>query len=57
MLSVVLAVVKAVMYLGHSDLRLFLSLDLSALFSNASAPLTCPLLPHVIFVWILCVCV
>lgn len=34
----VLAAVKAVMHMGHSDLRLFLSLDLSALFSSASAP-------------------
>lgn len=33
-----LAVVKAVMHMGHSDLILFLSLDLSALLSGASAP-------------------
>lgn len=37
-LSMVLAVVKAVMHMGHCDLRLFLSLDLSALLSTASAP-------------------
>lgn len=37
-LSMVLAVVEAVMHMGHCDLRLFLSLDLSALLSTASAP-------------------
>lgn len=38
MLSVVLALVRAVMHVGHSDLRLFFCLDLSALFCSASAP-------------------
>lgn len=44
-LSLILAAVKAVMHTGHSDLRLFLSLHLSALFSSTSAPslaLCCP---------------
>lgn len=45
-LSVVLAVVKAVMNMGHSDLRLYLSLDPSALFISASAPISCPSLPR-----------
>lgn len=44
-LSMVLAAIKAVMHMGHSDLRLFLSLDLSALFSSASAPFLAPCYP------------
>lgn len=44
-LSLILGAVKAVMHTGHSDLRLFLSLPLSALFRSTSAPslaLCCP---------------
>lgn len=37
-LSLVLAAVKALMQMGHGDLGLFLSLDLSALLCCASAP-------------------